>query len=164
MLKEWVRYWSPRGLGFWGDVRSSGLVVREMSLFLIACETMTGEKRVTELPSEQSLRILPLTVRTNGSLEWGTGETNCLEKTEPISPLRASIFLRKGDGLIGRGFGTFTFKGFYYVPWAWRDAFIWAWFNGLDPFQSIRVCDVVADLCVEFVLLFPLWVRRGREA
>ena len=36
--------------------RSSGPAARELPLFLIACETISGEKRNTELSSGHSLR------------------------------------------------------------------------------------------------------------
>ena len=41
-----------------------------------------------------------------GSLEWGTGEVNCLTKAVAISPLR-----------VRRGFGTFSIKEFDYDPY-----------------------------------------------
>ena len=44
---------------------------------------------------------------------------------------------------------------------AWRITFVWARFNGLDPFLSIGDFDTVMDFCVEFLYL---WARRGRGA
>ena len=94
-------------------VRPSGSAARELLLFLIAYETISGEKRDTGLSSGHSLRSLRLAIRADGSLEWGTGKVNSLAKAVAIFPLWVRDF-----ELIERGFGTFIFKGFDYAPWA----------------------------------------------
>ena len=45
-------------------------------------------KRDTELSSGHFLGSFRMTVRTDGALEWGTGEVNCLTKAVVISSLR----------------------------------------------------------------------------
>ena len=64
-------------------VRPSGLPARELSLCLIACETISGEKRNTEISIGHSLSSFNLT-RVAG---MGAGELNCLVKAVAISPL-----------------------------------------------------------------------------
>ena len=50
------------------------------------------------------------------------------------------------DELIGRGFGKFAVEEFDYYPHDCWDIFVEARFNGLGPFLSIGVCNVVGDL------------------
>ena len=93
------------------DDRSSGPAVRELPLFLIASNIISGEKRDTEISNGHSLRSFHLTILANGSLVWKTAKVNCLAKA-----LAAGAFGGKSNGLIGRGFGTFPIKGFDYAP------------------------------------------------
>ena len=58
-------------------------------MFLMTCETITGDKRNTELSSGQSLRTFRLTIRLDGSHDWGTGEVNYLAKAVVISSFQA---------------------------------------------------------------------------
>ena len=67
---------------------SSGPAVRELPPFLKACETISVEKRKTDSSSRHSLWSFRLTIRADGSLEWGIGEVNCLAEAVVISPLR----------------------------------------------------------------------------
>ena len=114
------------------------------------CETISGEKRDNELSTGHSLRSFRLTIRAGVSLEWWTGEMNCLSKAVVTSPLWVRD-LEGNVGSIGRGFGTFAIKGLNYVSRAWRVTFVGAWLNGLGPFLYIRVCKVAADLCIEYM-------------
>ena len=71
-------------------LRSSGPVARGLPLFLIACETISGEKRYTELLSEYSLWSFRLTNRADAGhvTRMTDSEVNCLAKAVAISPLR----------------------------------------------------------------------------
>ena len=69
-------------------MRSSGPAARELSLFIIACETISGEKRDTVLSSGHSLRSFHLTIRVDESLVWETAEVNCLAEVVAISKLQ----------------------------------------------------------------------------
>ena len=69
-------------------VRSFGPVARELPLFLIACKTMSGEMRDTQLSSGHSLWSFRLRIRADGSLVWETTEVNRLTKAVAISKLR----------------------------------------------------------------------------
>ena len=69
-------------------------MLSELPLFLIACATISGEKRGFELSSGHSLRSF-LTIQADGSLEWETGEVNCLEKAVAVFPLRVKDFEKK---------------------------------------------------------------------
>ena len=78
-------------------VRSSGPAARELPLFLIACETISGEKQDIELSSGRSLwSFFLLTIRVDGSLVWETEEVNCIAKT--ISTLRVRYLEEKVTG------------------------------------------------------------------
>ena len=69
-------------------MRSSGIAARELLLFLIACGTISGEKRDTELSSEHFLWNFHLTIRVGRMPVWETSEMNCLAKAVVISTLR----------------------------------------------------------------------------
>ena len=66
-------------------VRSSGPAAKELPPFLIACETISAEKRDTELSSGDSLWSFRLTIRADGSLVLETVEVNCSAKAVAIS-------------------------------------------------------------------------------
>ena len=65
-------------------VIASGPASRELPLFLIACESISGEKRDIKLSSGHSLRNFRLTIRADGSLVWETAEVNCSAKSVAI--------------------------------------------------------------------------------
>ena len=69
-------------------VRPSGPAVLKLPLFLIACETISGEKRNAELFSRYYLRSFHLRIRVDGLLVWGTIVVNNLTKAVFISRLR----------------------------------------------------------------------------
>ena len=79
-------------------VRPSGPAVLELPLFLIACETISGEKRGAELSRGHSLRSFRLTIRVDGSLVWETAEVNCSAKAVAISRLRVRVLEEKVMG------------------------------------------------------------------
>ena len=81
--------------------RSYGPAARKLSMFLIACETISGEKRGTELSSRQSLRSFHLTIRVDGSLVWDRAEVNCLGKAVAIYRLRMRVLEEKLMGSSG---------------------------------------------------------------
>ena len=66
-------------------VRSSGPVAVELPLFLIACKTISGEKRGVELSRRHSLRSFRL-----------TSEGNCLAKA--VSRMRVRVLEEKVIG------------------------------------------------------------------
>ena len=69
-------------------LRSTGPVARESPPFLIAFETVSGEKGGTKLSNGQSLRRFSLTIRLDGALVWETAAVNRLAKAVAISRLR----------------------------------------------------------------------------
>ena len=72
-------------------VRPSGPAARELPLFLITYETISGKKWGTELSSGHSLRSFHLTISEGGSLVWETAEVNCLKKLFAIYRLRVRV-------------------------------------------------------------------------
>ena len=65
-------------------LRPSGPTARELTLFLIACETIPGERQDTELTSGHSLSSFRLAIQADG--RWNG--VNCLAKAVVISSLR----------------------------------------------------------------------------
>ena len=57
-------------------VRSSGLAATELPLFLIDCETISGDERDTEISSGHSSRSFHLTIRADGLLEYDKVKMN----------------------------------------------------------------------------------------
>ena len=95
-------------------VRSSGPALLGLPLFLIACSTISGEKRGVKLSSGHSLRSSRLTIRFDRSLGWGIIEVNCLVKAVAISRLRVRVL----EEMIGTGYGTFSIEGLEHTPQA----------------------------------------------
>ena len=79
-------------------VRLFGPAEREFPLLLICCQTISAEKRDTELSSEHSLWSFSLAIRVDMSLEWGDVEVNCLANAVTISPLRVRDLEKKVMG------------------------------------------------------------------
>ena len=80
-------------------VRSSGPEAKELPLLLIACETISGEKRDTELSRLSSARQSGRTGRWYGRLRRRMFNKSCC-----YFYVAAEQFGGKGDRLIGRAF------------------------------------------------------------
>ena len=76
-------------------VRSSGPAAGELPLFFIACKTISGEKRDTELSRGHALWMFCLTIRADESLISETADVNCLAKAVTFSTLQVRDLEKK---------------------------------------------------------------------